>query len=153
MFGNGEASVFDGSLNFYVFLTDGRRFGVVIFPDERPEEPCAAPGFFRYHGQPITPAVVRSYLPDYAEITWRCAPPTFFGRTEERGTNGRYRIGLLAGKEGPDAATPDEMRNWLAVNVYGLGSLHTTLEPGDSVPSRFACLKKTQLGGARTAEG
>jgi hypothetical protein len=120
MFGNGDVSVFGRSLTFFAALSDGRRFGIVIAPDEQHEGPSAANGFVQHHGVPITAAVVRKYLPEYAGITWRAAQPTFFGRTEERGTNGKYRVGLLAGSEGPDAATPDEMRGWLAANVYGI---------------------------------
>ncbi len=120
MFGDGDVSVFGGSLNFFAFLPDGRRFTVVILPDEQDEVSCAASQFLQHQGLPITAAVVRSYLPDYAGIIWRPAPPTFFGRTEERGTNGRFRVGLLAGGEGPAAAKPREMREWLAANVYGV---------------------------------
>jgi hypothetical protein len=120
MFGNGDVSAFGGSLSFVAALPDGRRFGVVIVPDEQYEGHSAAPAFRQHHGLPITPVVVRKYLPDYAGITWRAAEPTYFGRTEERGTNGKFRVGLLAGREGPDAATPAEMRGWLAANVYGL---------------------------------
>ncbi len=98
MFGNGDVSVFGGSLSFFASLPDGRRFAVVILPDEQPEGPRAARDFSQHQARPITPAVVRSYLPDYAGITWRAAPPTYFGRTEERGTNGRFRVGLLAGR-------------------------------------------------------
>jgi hypothetical protein len=120
MFGKGDVSAFGGSLNFFAFLPDGRRFAVVILPDEQQEGACIARDFSQHDGRSITPTIVRSYLPDYAGIAWRHAPPTFFGRTEERGTNGRYRVGLLAGGEGPDAATTDEMRGWLAASVYGL---------------------------------
>jgi hypothetical protein len=120
MFGNGDVSAFGGSLSFVASLPDGRHFGVVIVADEQYEGHSPGPDFGQHHGLPITPLVVRKYLPDYAGITWRPAPPTYFGRTEERGTNGKFRVGLLAGKEGPDAATPEEMRDWLAANVYGL---------------------------------
>jgi hypothetical protein len=119
-FGTGEVSAFGGSLSFVAALPDGRRFGVVISPDEQQEGPSAANGFGEHHGHPITPALVRKYLPVYAAITWRAAQPTFFGRTEERGTNGKFRVGLLAGGEGPDAATPAEMQGWFAAKVYGL---------------------------------
>jgi hypothetical protein len=119
MFGNGEVSAFGGSLSFVAALPDGRHFGVVIVPDEQYEGRSAAPEFGQHQGMPITPVVVRKYLPDYEGISWRPAQPTYFGRTEERGTNGRFRVGLLAGREGPDAATPKEMRGWLAANVYG----------------------------------
>jgi hypothetical protein len=119
MFGNGDVPIFGGSLNFFADLPDGRRFGVVIVPDEQHEDPLAKRAFAKHHGQPITPAVVRSYLPDYAGISWRLASPTFFGRTEEWGTNGKFRVGLKAGGEGPGAVTLDEMRNWFAANVYG----------------------------------
>jgi hypothetical protein len=120
MFGNGDVPVFGGSLAFFASLSDGKRFGVVISTDDQYEGTAVAADFSQHRGRPITPAVVRSYLPDYAGITWRPAQPTFFGRTEERGTNGRFRVGLLAGGEGPGAATPDEMRGWLAACVYGL---------------------------------
>jgi hypothetical protein len=120
MFGNGDVSAFGGSLSFFASLPDGRRFGVVILPDEQQEGRRAARDFPQHHGRPITLNIVRSYLPDYAGIAWRPASPTFFGRTEERGTNGSYCVGLLAGGEGPDAATTDEMRSWLAASVYGL---------------------------------
>ncbi len=120
MFGTGDVSVFGGSLTFFASLSDGRRFAIVILPWDQQEGPLAAGEFARHHGQPITPAIVRSYLPDYRAITWRPASPTFFGRTEDRGTNGKFRVGLLSGGEGPHAATPAEMRGWLAANVYGL---------------------------------
>lgn len=119
MFGNGDVSAFGGSLNFFAFLTDGRRFTVVILPDEQSDGASAARDFYQHHGRPITPTIVRSYLPNYDAIAWRPAPPTFFGRTEERGTNGMYRVGLLAGGEGPDTPTTGEMRGWLAASVYG----------------------------------
>jgi hypothetical protein len=118
MFGNGDVPVFGGSLNFFASLPDGRRFGVVILPDERESEPAPATAFTQYRNQPITAAIVRSYFPSYAEISWRPAPPTFFGRTEVRGSNGRFRVGLLAGGEGPNAATCDEMRTWFVTNVF-----------------------------------
>ena len=120
MFGNGDVPVFGGSLNFFATLTDGRRFSVVILPDEQFDDSRAARDFSQHRGRPITPAIVQSYLPDYGRITWRPALPTFFGRTEVWGTNGRYRVGLRAGGEGPDAAIPGEMQGWLAARVYGL---------------------------------
>ena len=86
MFGNGDVPVFGGSLTFSAGLPDGRRFRIVILPDEQHEGSSAAPGFVRHQGLPITPAVVWEYLPDYARIAWRQGQPTFFGRTEERRT-------------------------------------------------------------------
>jgi hypothetical protein len=147
MFGNGDVPVFGGSLTFFAFLADGRRFGVVILPDDKQEGSSAAPAFLQHKGRPITAEVVRSYLPDYAAISWRPASPTFFGRTEERGSNGRFRVGLLAGGEGPTAATPDEMRGWLAINVYGLDP-----EPRAIVPGQNGSPEKTRRAAPRATD-
>lgn len=121
MFGNGEASVYGGSLSFMAFLDDGRRLGIAIRPDEGHEGGFAEPNFLEHHGKPITAEIVKAYLPDLAQIAWKEKAQTLFGRANLSGTNGKYRITIATGTKGAGELDVPvaEIRAWLAAKVYG----------------------------------